>query len=78
LKLSIEFGFAILPATWRVFFWSKKLLSGSWRTAPIYRQESLFFVGEAFSLDNRPPPAEKAAPTKNMGVTQISFLGRTA
>jgi len=68
-------NFAILPAAWRVFFWSKKLLSGSWRTAPIYRQESLFFVGEAFSLDNR---GWKAAPTKNMGVTQINFLGRTS
>jgi len=67
-------NFAILPAAWRVFFWSNKLLSGSWRTAPIYRQEILFFVGEAFSLDNR---GWKAALTKNMGVTQISFFGRT-
>jgi hypothetical protein len=39
----------------------EKVASGSWRSAPLYRQER-FFVGEAFSLDRR---GWKAAPTEN-------------
>jgi hypothetical protein len=48
------------------------LPSGSWRFAPIYQKRGLFFVREAFSLDDRPPAAEKAAPTKI-----IYFLGES-
>jgi hypothetical protein len=46
------------------------LMSESWPSVPLYRQKSLFIVGEAFSLDCRSPLAEKAAPIKNMAATQ--------
>jgi hypothetical protein len=49
----------------------EKVASGSWRSAPLYRQER-FFVGEAFSLDRR---GWKAAPTEN-DPTYLKASGR--
>jgi hypothetical protein len=60
--------------------------SGGWLSASLHRQESLFFAGEAFSLDLR---GWKAAPTKSgffpsappfekggWGDFKIDFLGK--
>jgi hypothetical protein len=60
VRLACSYAFYAFPTVNRP---TANLSSGLQRAAASYQQRS---VGEAFSLDDRPPPAEKAAPTKKI------------